>query len=142
MQSAESVALRARKLARYLQLEPEAPLANYLYAMAIWKQHPPLDPEMTQKVHGFLTNTVTIDPKCGDEYIQIGNLGPTQRKYPVAIDFYEKAIKANPQLSEAHYRLAMAYDRIGDQARAHQEFQLHDEIEKGRPKRLNASAAR
>ena len=118
------------KLARYLQLEPEAPLANYFYAMAIWKQHAPLDPEMTQKVQGLLTKAVTLDPKCGDAYLQLGNLESTQRKYPAAIDFYEKAIKANPQLSEAHYRLAMAYDRAGDQAKAHQEFQLHDEIEK------------
>lgn len=118
------------KLARYMQLQPGAPLANYYYAMAIWKQHAPLDAEMTQKVQGLLTKTVTLDPKCGDAYLQLGNLESTQRKYPAAIDFYEKAIKANPQLSEAHYRLAMAYDRIGDQAKAHQEFQLHDEIEK------------
>ena len=118
------------KLARYLQLKPEAPLANYFYAMAIWKQHAPLDPEMKQKLQGLLTKTVTLDPKCGDAYLQLGNLRSTERDYHGAIDFYEKAIKSDPLLSEAHYRLAMAYDRIGDQAKAHQEFQLHDEIEK------------
>jgi Tfp pilus assembly protein PilF len=85
---------------------------------------------MTQKIQGLLTKTVTLDPKCGDGYLQLGNLQSSEQDYHGAIDFYEKAIKANPQLSEAHYRLAMAYDRVGDKVKARQEFQIHDEIEK------------
>jgi tetratricopeptide (TPR) repeat protein len=125
------------KLARYMQLEPETPLANYFYAMAIWKQHAPLDSEMTRKVQGLLTNTVTLDPKCGDAYLQLGNLRSTQQDYHRAIDFYEKAIKVNPRLSEAHYRLGMAYDRVGDKVKARQEFQIHDEIEKKQAKQID-----
>ena len=86
--------------------------------------------ETAQEVQRLLTKAVTLDPKCGDAYLQLGNLQFTQGNYESAIGFYKKAIKANPQLSEAHYRLAMAYDRTGDQAKARQEFQLHDEIEK------------
>ena len=125
------------KLARYMQLEPETPLANYFYAMAIWKQHAPLDSEMTRKVQGLLTKTVTLDPKCGDAYLQLGNLRSTQQDYRRAIDFYEKAIKANPRSSEAHYRLGMAYDRVGDKVKARQEFQIHDEIEKKQAKQID-----
>jgi hypothetical protein len=33
-------------------------------------------------------------------------------------------------LGEAHYRLGVAYDRIGQPEKAKQEFQLHDEIER------------
>ncbi len=62
--------------------------------------------------------------------MQLGVLQSTRRDYEKAIGFYTKAIEANPQLSEAHYRLGVAYDRVGDKERAKQEFQRHDEIEK------------
>ena len=119
------------RLARFALQESQDPLANYLYGMAIWKQHgEPLDQQTAQEVRGLLTKTVTIDPKCGDGFLQLGNLDSSQRNYHAAIDSYKKTIDANSQLSEAHYRLAVAYDRVGDRAKAKQEFQIHDEIEK------------
>jgi hypothetical protein len=33
-------------------------------------------------------------------------------------------------MSEAHYRLGVAYDRVGEHDKARQEFQLHDEFKK------------
>jgi Tfp pilus assembly protein PilF len=47
-----------------------------------------------------------------------------------AIDFYDKAIETDPQLADAHYRLGVAYERIGQPAKAKQEFLLHDQIER------------
>jgi lipopolysaccharide biosynthesis regulator YciM len=45
---------------------------------------------------------------------------------------YAKAIQADPQSSEAHYRLGLAYDRLGERAKAQREFQLHEDVEKQR----------
>jgi tetratricopeptide (TPR) repeat protein len=119
-----------QKLARFVQLQPENSLANYLYAMAILKQQQPTDPQSLQQVQTLLTKAVTIDPKCGDAYLQLGILSSSQRDLQKAIGFYTKAIDANPQLGDAHYRLGVAYDRVGETDKAKQEFQLHDEIEK------------
>jgi Flp pilus assembly protein TadD len=47
-----------------------------------------------------------------------------------AIAVYGKAIEANPQLAEAHYRLGLAYDRVGDRDKAKQEFQIHEDLGK------------
>lgn len=128
--SPNSLACIEPRLARFAQLQPNEALACYLYAMAIWKQHgQPLDEATDLKVRGLLTKAVTIDPNCGDAYLQLGNLEATKQNYPAAVDFYKKAIDANSELNEAHYRLAIAYDRVGDQAKARQEFLLHDEIE-------------
>ncbi len=71
-----------------------------------------------------------INPKCGDAYLQLGILSSSQHDFEMAIGFYIKAIDVDPQLGEAHYRLGVAYDRIGLPEKAKQEFQLHDEIEK------------
>jgi len=119
------------KLARFVEVRPEDPLANYYYAMTVWKQKgQSIDPATLQRVEDRLTRAVTIDPQCGEAYLQLGVLESTRRDYAKAIGYYTKAIQANPQLSEAHYRLGVAYDRVGDKEKARTEFQLHDEIEK------------
>ncbi|HEX3470207.1 MAG TPA: tetratricopeptide repeat protein [Silvibacterium sp.] len=120
-----------QKLAWFAQEQPENSLANYLYAMAIWKrQEQPPDQHDVQQVEALLTKAVMLDAKCGDAYLQLGILYFSQRNFEKAIDFYTKAIEVNPQLGEAHYRLGVAYDRVGEPVKARQEFQLHAEIEK------------
>ena len=119
------------RLARFVQQQPANALANYLYAMAIWKrQEQAPDEKARQQVESLLTKAVAIDPKCGDAYLQLGILYSSQRHPEKAIGFYTKAIEADPQLGEAHYRLGVAYDRLGMPEKATQEFQQHDEIEK------------
>ena len=120
-----------QKLARFLQKQPDSPLANYLYAMDVWKrQELQANQRDLQQVETLLTKAVKIDRKCVDAYLQLGILYSSQHHYEKAIGFYTKAIELDPQLGEAHYRLAVAYDRTGDPTKAKAEFALHDEIEK------------
>jgi len=120
-----------QKLARFVQEQPGDSLANYFYAMALLKrQQQSPDKLALQRVEELLTKAVTVDAKCSDAYLQLGILSASERNFEKAIDFYTKAIAANPQMGEAHYRLGVAYDRIGESAKAKEEFQLHDEIKK------------
>jgi tetratricopeptide (TPR) repeat protein len=120
-----------RKLAWFAEQQPGNSLANYLYAMAILKRKElSLDEKITTKAEDLLTKAVTIDPKCADAYLQLGILATSRRNLNKAIVFYTKAIEANSELDEAHYRLGVAYDRIGQPDKAKVEFQLHDEIKK------------
>ncbi len=102
------------KLARFVQNNPDSSLANYLYAMAIWKQQQSSsgnsDP---QQVETLLTKAVSIDSRCSDGYLQLGILAASQRNFEKAIQLYQKAIEIDPQLAEAHYRLGVTYDRLG-----------------------------
>jgi len=121
------------KLARFAEREPGNALANYYYAMTYWKQHgQATDPKTLDHVGGLLTKAVTIDPKCGSAYLQLGILEASQHNFEKSIGYYSKAIEADPQMSEAHYRLGVAYDRIGERSKAAEEFKMHDEIEKQR----------
>ena len=129
--SPNSLACVEPKLARFVKQQPENSLANYLYAMAVWKRAElPADAAALVKVQEFLTKAVTLDVNCGDGYLQLGILNASKRDYASAIGLYIKAIEVNPQLVEAYYRLGVAYDRTGQAAKAKQEFQLHDEIKK------------
>ena len=122
----------APRLARLVKEQPQNSLANYLYAMAILKsldQTPDRNATL-QQAETLLNRAVTIDPKCADAYLQLGILAYSQHETEKAIGYYTRAIEAQPQLGEAHYRLGVAYDRTGSPEKARQEFQLHDEIEK------------
>jgi tetratricopeptide (TPR) repeat protein len=136
MASPKPLACIEPRLARFVQAQPENSLGNYFYAMAVWKRHQqpvdnqPVDPKAQHEVETLLTKAVTIDPKCGDAYLQLGILYSSQHQPERAIKFYTKAIQSDPQLGEAHYRLGVAYDRIGSKEKAAQQFKLHDEIEK------------
>ncbi|WP_229739062.1 tetratricopeptide repeat protein [Edaphobacter dinghuensis] len=119
------------KLAYFVQQEPTNSVANYLYAMSILKhQEASPNKQAVQQASSLLEKAVAIDPKCGEAYLQLGILSASQRSFDKAIDFYKKAIEANPQLADAHYRLAMAYDRTGQSSKAQQELQLHDQLKR------------
>ena len=109
------------RLARFAQLQPGNAQALYFYAMSI-----PQDPQAEK----LLSRAVEIDQQCAPAYLQLGILAYSRHAPNQAIDYYQQAIKADPQSGEAHYRLGVAYDRMGEPEKAAHEFQLHDEIEK------------
>jgi tetratricopeptide (TPR) repeat protein len=120
-----------QKLGRLVERQPENSLAHYLYAMAVLKGHGPSpDETVSRQVVESLNKAVALDPKCADGWLQLGILSFSRHDLPKAIAYYSKAIEANPQLGEAHYRLGVAYDRSGETAEAQEEFALHDAIEK------------
>jgi tetratricopeptide (TPR) repeat protein len=120
-----------QRLARFLEREPENPLANYFYAMATWKQNGKPDelPEAAP-VEALLNRAVALDAKCADAWLQLGALSYARHDYGKAIGFFQKALEADPRMSEAHYKLGIAYDRTGDHQKAREEFALHDQIDK------------
>jgi tetratricopeptide (TPR) repeat protein len=118
------------KLARFAKEKPDSSIANYLYAMALWKQQQSSSSSpAVRDVETLLTKAVTIDPRCSEGFLQLGILAASRHNYEKAIQLYTKASE-NPQLAEAHYRLGVAYEHLGEHDKAQQEFQLHDQIEK------------
>jgi tetratricopeptide (TPR) repeat protein len=120
-----------RKMARFVKDQPGNALANYHYAMALWKrQTGPGNPTGLQQVEALLERAVTIDPKFDEAYLQLGILYSARGNLEQAIGAYKRASELNPHLGEAHYRLGAAYKRLGKEAEAEQEFQTHEQIEK------------
>jgi len=119
------------RLARFARLQPENALANYYYALSLWKRRKgPEDTENLAQVESLLQKAVHLDPKLGAGYLQLGILYSEGQDFPKAISAYQKAIEANPQLEEAHYRLAQAYRRTGERLKAQEELQLYEQISK------------
>jgi tetratricopeptide (TPR) repeat protein len=118
------------RLARFARIAPENALANYYYALALWKhaQSEAVPAELSHQVEGLLQRAVQLDPHLSAAHLQLGILYAQRGDNPRAISAYLDAIIWNPQLEEAHYRLAQAYRRAGDDAAARKELELYTEL--------------
>jgi tetratricopeptide (TPR) repeat protein len=133
MQGAETSPLEqvVEKLHRFVAHQPENAEANYYYAMGLWKlSEGQQDIARAAQVEAFLRKAIRLDPKYAAAYLQLGVVHSEQKNYPQAISDYQQAIQADPEMEEAHYRLAQAYRRIGDAANADAELRIYDTVAK------------
>jgi tetratricopeptide (TPR) repeat protein len=62
-----------QKLKRFAEQEPKNALANYYYAISLWKREKGSESASTFKqVETLLENAVTLDPKCDEAFLQLG----------------------------------------------------------------------
>jgi tetratricopeptide (TPR) repeat protein len=81
-------------------------------------------------VESLLKKTVDLDPKFGAGYLQLGIFYSDRGDSTKALAAYQKATEASPELEEAHYRLAQAYNRAGEKSKAQAELQLYEQLAK------------
>ena len=133
MQSSESAPSEkiVEKLHRFATQQPNNAEANYYYAVGLWKlRKGPQDRATATQVESLLRNAIRLDAKFGAAHLQLGILHSEQKDYPRAISEYEQAIRGDPQMEGAHYRLAQSYRQIGDAAKAEAELKIYDQIAK------------
>jgi tetratricopeptide (TPR) repeat protein len=133
MQAVETTQPEAivERLERFVRLQPENALANYYYAVSLWKRRKsPEDVADLAQIKFLLEKAVHLDPKLGPGYLQLGVLYAERKDFLSAITAYRQAIQATPRLEEAHYRLAQAYRQAGETANAQAELQLYAQISK------------
>jgi len=131
------------RLARFARLRPDNALANYYYAVALWKQSSNLanatqdaQPEAAHlaRVESLLQKAVRLDSNLGEAYVQLGILYSEREDFSHAIPEYQRAIAVSSghddTLAEAHYRLAKVYLRTGEKTKAQVELQFHSDLEK------------
>lgn len=138
LQEAESTPAAgiASRLARFARLRPDDAQANYYYALSLWKGTQARGhPANLAQVSALLQNATRLDPAFAAAYLQLGVLYAGEKRYPEAISSYERAIAADPRLPDAHYRLAQAYMRAGDQPKARAELQLYDQLTREQARR-------
>ncbi|HKW26479.1 MAG TPA: tetratricopeptide repeat protein [Terriglobales bacterium] len=122
-----------QRLARFARLHPEDAQANYYYAVILWRQSQSNgDVGKLTQASALLQKAAQLAPSFAVAYLQLGILQTEQKQYPEAISSYQRAIAADPRLPNAHYRLAQAFMRTGDQAKARAEMQVYNQLAKER----------
>jgi tetratricopeptide (TPR) repeat protein len=121
----------AEKLARFAHDQPSNALANYYFAVSVWKRAQRNEsPAYLQKTEALLRKSIDADPKLDAAYVYLGMVYAARADFRKAIETYNKAVEINPQSSEAHYRLSQAYKRVGEEEKSEQEVQRYKEAEK------------
>lgn len=123
---AEDVIGRFRK---YAELQPRNALAQYYYAMSLWKgRRTEATPVDFAAVEALLQKSIALDGTVADAHLQLGILYATQHEYPKALPEYMRALQLEPNQPDVHFRLGQYYVRVGEKDRAQQEFDTYKKL--------------
>jgi len=118
-----------KRLAHFAKAHPRNALAQFHYAMSLWKGQADAPADL-QQVEVLLRRAVTLDRRLVKGFLELGILLLDQQRFKEAIPELQQAARLDPDLAQAHYRLAQAYQRTGQDAPAAKELEIF--------KRLNA----
>jgi tetratricopeptide (TPR) repeat protein len=123
----------AERLGRFARLQPENAWANYYYAATL--------PRTSPQARALLEKAVRLDPKLGDAFLLLGIVYAEDGNLTKAISAYQHAIETTPPMEEAHYRLALAYRKTGEPAKAQHELELYQELSQESTQQLERERA-
>ena len=110
--------------------------------MSLWKGQPAVSPPADlRRVEALLRRAVALDPKLAKGFLELGILLSDQRRYKEAILELRRATQLEPDLAQAHYRLAQAYQRTGQKALAAKELETFERLT-GRTSRIEQEVRR
>jgi tetratricopeptide (TPR) repeat protein len=117
------------RLARFAAARPDNALANLHYAMSLWKGAAGgSQPVELGRVESLLKRAVELDPTLTKGFFELGVLLSDQRRYEEAIEALTRAVRLEPGLAQAHYRLAQVYHRTGQKALAARELEIFEKL--------------
>jgi len=119
-----------QRFRRYAELEPQNALAQYYYAVSLWKgKRSEANSINYALVESLLQKAITLDGTLAEAHLQLGILYADQHQYAKSLPEYTRALELNPNLPDAHYRLGQYYVHAGQKDRAQQEFQTFQQLQ-------------
>ena len=113
------------RLARFAELHPNNPSANYYYALGLRKRN--LSSGLNgseEQVEALLHKAVALRPGFADAHFQLGLLYSDEGQTTRAVGELEETIRLRPDWKAAHYRLARLYAEEGKGELSRKEFQV------------------
>jgi tetratricopeptide (TPR) repeat protein len=113
----------------YAALKPDDALAQYYYALSLWKgRRSGAAGVDVLEVEGLLKKSISLNDQLPEVHLQLGDLYADQRMYEKSVPEYERALALNPNLSDAHYRLATDYVHLGQKDKAEEQFAVYQKL--------------
>jgi tetratricopeptide (TPR) repeat protein len=118
-----------QRFRRYAELEPRNALAQYYYAISLWKGKRAGDASVDfNTVETLLQKAISLDDTLAEAHVQLGNLYADQHQYGESVPQYVRALELNPNLPDAHYRLGTDYVHLGQKEEAQKEFAIYQKL--------------
>jgi tetratricopeptide (TPR) repeat protein len=122
-----------RRLARFVELTPTDANGQYYYAMSLWRAPVTGDGPDLARVEALLRKATALDARHAKARVQLGILLSEQQRWREAIEALKAAIALEPDLAQAHFRLAQAYRRNGQTALADEELAIFERLKAREP---------
>ena len=106
----------------YLKRKPHDPWAHYHYAAILYTRAQADGQNRYEAAALNLREALRLNPRFPEAYFESGLIALAEGKLQSAVEAFKKAISLDPQLAPAHYRLGLAYQRLGDAELAKQEL--------------------
>jgi tetratricopeptide (TPR) repeat protein len=114
---------------RYAGLEPQNAMAQYYYALSLWKGRRQESQAVEyQAVEALLQKSIALDGNLADAHLQLGILYTDQHQYEKSLPEYQRALQLSPNLPDAHFRLGRYYLHAGEKDKAQKEFDLFNQL--------------
>jgi tetratricopeptide (TPR) repeat protein len=117
------------KMERFARISPENARANYYLALTLMKQRED-SARNSPRIEALLQKSVQLDSNFDAAYLQLGTLYAGGKQYQRSIEAYNRAVAINPDLEEAHYRLAQVYRQAGEAGKAAEETRIYSQLSK------------
>lgn len=129
MQSAENVSSPQllEHLHRFATAQPQNAMADYYYAVALWKQNR-ANNTSDSEIESLLNSATQRDPSFAPAELQLGILKSERGDSAAAVPHLIRAIQIDSQSAEAHFRLSQAYRKLGEAEKSKQELQTYKEL--------------
>ncbi|WP_239461450.1 tetratricopeptide repeat protein [Occallatibacter savannae] len=114
---------------RYASLRPDNALAQYYYAVSLWKGKRVGNANVDGSlIETLLQKALALDDSLADAHLQLGNLYADRREYARSIPQYQRALELDPNLPDAHYRLGTDLIHTGQKEQAQKEFAVYQKL--------------
>lgn len=118
-----------QRFRRYAELQPSNAMAQYYYAMSLWRGKRIEGPSMDlQMVESLLKKSIELNGALAETHMQLGNLYADQHQYEKSIPEYVRALELDSNLPDAHYRLGTDYVHLGQKDKAQNEFDIYQKL--------------
>jgi len=118
----ESAKTQCSSLLSYAQTHPhDAKVSTYAASMLLTET---ASERKTDQARLLLTNAIAAAPHFAEAQYQMGLLKQEGGDWRESIPNLESAVKLKPDLAQAHYRLALAYWRLGRKVEAQAQMEL------------------
>jgi tetratricopeptide (TPR) repeat protein len=130
--------------ASYLKSAPRDAWAYYHYSAILYERAQASGRGDYQQAILNLNQALRLNARFAQPYLELGLIAMAQGKTERGVAALQKAVSLEPGFAAAHYRLGLAYKRIGDGTRAQEElsrFRALKEDERQRGRVLESLAA-
>ncbi len=118
-----------RRFQQYAQQQPANALAQFYYAMSLWKgrriEGVSVDLAL---IEDLLKKSIALDDTLAQSHFQLGNLYADQHQYERSLPEYLRVVELDPNLADAHYRLGTSYTHLGQKDRAQAEYSVYQKL--------------